>query len=54
VKLEESSRALTPPGGFPAITPEVLAAADGAGSRYPLGQSDGSRRGLAFMEEEAS
>jgi glycosyl transferase family 2 len=54
VKLEESSRALTPPGGFPAITPEVLAAADGAESRYPLGQSDGSRRGLAFMEEEAS
>jgi glycosyltransferase involved in cell wall biosynthesis len=54
VKLEESSRALTPPGGFPAITPEVLAAADAAGARYPLGQSDGSRRGLAFMEEEAS
>jgi hypothetical protein len=29
VKLEETSRALTPPGGFPAITPEALAAADG-------------------------
>jgi hypothetical protein len=30
VKLEETSRALTPPGGFPAITPEVLAAAEAA------------------------
>ena len=59
VKLEETSRALTPPGGFPAITPDALAVngpsgPDGTGPRYPLGPSDGSRRGLAFMEEEAS
>jgi hypothetical protein len=54
VKLEESARALTPPGGFPAITAEMLAGADTNGARYPLGPSDGARRGLAFMEEEAS
>jgi glycosyltransferase involved in cell wall biosynthesis len=60
VQMEESARALTPPGGFPAITPDG-AVNDGAannptangagvnGVRYP--RQDG---GLAFMEEEAS
>jgi hypothetical protein len=51
VQLEESSRALTPPGGFPAVTPDGAAV---NGSRYPV---DGARDGvgrLAFMEEEAS
>jgi glycosyltransferase involved in cell wall biosynthesis len=59
VKLEESARALTPPGGFPAITPEMLAAdgrapAEANGAHRPLGPSESGRRGLAFVEEEAS
>src|SRR4051812_2599958 len=60
VQMEESARALTPPGGFPAITPDSAvndsavndSAANGTGvngARYP--RQDG---GLAFMEEEAS
>ncbi len=52
VQMEESSRALTPPGGFPAITPDT--SVNGAatnGTRYPRSQEGG---GLAFMEEEAS
>jgi len=50
VQMEESARALTPPGGFPAITPEAAVNGTGVnGSRYP--RQDG---GLAFMEEEAS
>jgi glycosyltransferase involved in cell wall biosynthesis len=55
VQMEESSRALTPPGGFPAITPTgTTATTNGAatdGARYPRSQEGG---GLAFMEEEAS
>jgi glycosyltransferase involved in cell wall biosynthesis len=52
VQLEESSRALTPPGGFPAITPETTVNGAGVnGTRYPRSQEGG---GLAFMEEEAS
>jgi len=44
VKLEESSRALTPPGGFPVITPEMLAAtgSDGVGA---LATAEGSADG---------
>jgi hypothetical protein len=49
VQMEESARALTPPGGFPVITPETPAGGAVNGSRYP--RQDG---GLAFMEEEAS
>jgi hypothetical protein len=53
VKLEESSRALTPPGGFPVITPEMV-----NGARHPRPEHGATRDGvapnLAFMEEEAS
>jgi glycosyltransferase involved in cell wall biosynthesis len=55
VRMEEQSRALTPPGGIPAVAPPDPAAPvrRGAPSRSPDGRRDTSHIRLA-LEEEAS
>ena len=61
VQVEEQARALTPPGGIPAVTPaqeqqdrhDPLPSGNAEVTRRPAGRRDGARIRLA-LEEEAS